>query len=50
MWYIVKKYIIEEYSIKADNRKDAIEKSIGIDNPYNVTVVKETIVLNKDNE
>lgn len=43
--WIITRYIIEEFEIYAKNRKEAVEN---VDDPYSITVRKETCILQKD--
>ena len=51
-YYIVKRYLIEEYEIEATSREDA-KKQVAIwGDPYGIRILKETVKkqLTKQNE
>ncbi|MCD6434828.1 MAG: hypothetical protein J7L15_00325 [Clostridiales bacterium] len=47
MNYIVKRYIIEKYSVNANNTEAAIRLSKSVTDPYDITIKKTTVVRDK---
>ena len=46
-YYIVKRYIVEEYETKATSREDAKEKVAIFGDPGKITILKETVKKRK---
>jgi hypothetical protein len=45
--WIIKRYIVEEYSVEAESRKEALEKVYKKGDPYKICVIKETVKKEK---
>ena len=42
-FYIVKRYIVEEYEVEATSKKDAKEEAASEGDPYDIRILKETV-------